>query len=1757
MAFGRPLLRKGARPAVNIPPLKKRRLTYGDDEDEDGVSDDLVDDRQVVLRRDLSEEEDEEDDSALDDEEDLDEELRDLHDEDAWQEGQQAVAGQRRSSPRRRPRGLGLLNILDQDGNFVGGLYHNPTEAQHEVQLENSALVSIFGEEGHMHLQPYHNPLLDEYSQDEPHRSIPALRVRKRRQTRSSQFSKAGMKGNLQDSSATPEPALRRDSASSNKSVRFQDQLENTPATIEEHDDSDDEDDGDFELDGVESDKENAPPRAQNEESTQQDHEVVEEDSSSFSEPEPSDSDWTSSSGTSSSSSSDSESEAVPSNELPAGDNDSSFTSSSDSDSDSDKDVVNSPAKPTKSSSSSSTSSSSGSDSDSELEQIPRKSDISPNTSVEEETRPASVATPPYMGKKTTKARNVRRRKTKVLAALIAKDALPSDANYEDLQKFRENNKEHVEQRRRQRQVGKADPKPGSAEFESRRKALLDSLASGGVGIDEGTTLMEDNLEQQGKVPEIQHAEKADGLAENERSTDQQTTEVATTQAAASPVVHVQDSLGSISEEARLHSTSKDVSQPQSQQKSQHTQSSPQIETSPRRPKLNLAGSKRLLFGSLGLKTPKNKEDESTLQAKLMKNVKPVGRRRSDVKDSPEIANQVDPDDESWKEKIDLRAVECCHEGVELSTPPFPFKQRWDPQQQSGYGRRQSKKKTKHKKRKRNDNTYYQNEYEDSFNDHAQRKSPRREEFEPSNAEPQYEDSTMDYASENQQNATGNHHAKQNDDIQLDYTLPDDDWQDAQRADDQLIREATESAANAVPGSPENPIEVPDDLPEVAEDRSVYKELKVKDCKPGAIVAFQQLEMSPEGGWQPTISTHRTAIIDSVEGDNIVNMILAKRDRPQPKQTHSRLGERIYARFEMPDYSDEDNHDPSRISVIFAELIDPLLLRAADPETYIESREDKERKRKRYEGNLRRFNEIEWSPSKSRAKEQPGEQSLADERGGESNSKTSVELDDLPDFEFYERQMQDFQDHSELTISEPRRHSEPNTTLKTEFLEAQDVTPRPAHSDPVHDSNIRQVFERPVSQPQERTESIALSSPVAAQPSTQARNDISVMMNDAGWQSSVGSAIKKGFQLPEKDLFSPASVKSTASHVPTPGLRKVAKGSKFLILNITPRRGTPVSQPSTPRNCEAPLERRRRTSIAPSPLFVSQSPSPSKKSSNHLKSMVNYWDRTPSGKQTRWFGLEVGNVSFDRKFFLPALRAAGLETQPEEIEFHNCPDAVTIWHQSYHERKMVRAMFMLYLPGGKEENQLRLRDAGTDLTPEHLPTRSIPGGTITFPNIIKKMRELVQADSTETASRPVQRAPDPVVPASDPIEPASDHLSDPLSDPVVTSVLPRKKVSLPKGLGSRQIKWYGLAIGNISFDHNYFLPALHAGGLDTLPEEVQPHFKKGLITIWFQTDRQRKNVREALRNYCGDSKREEWLWLSESGCDGTPPELPFRRVIKNTVDQEKLVEKLSQLVNASGKETVPSPMMDTTVEYPTLPQLEGDSEIFLEPGQRGSPSFAINSSDQLPSTISPPSLRRNNLPASPTLHAKTGSQVNSNASSRQSSQTQPAARHSGPFLDSDSDSDEFPELFSQKFEQRLSQSTFIKPEQFSQESNNSSAPKKATKQKTTKTAKAKAAPKPTSKPASQRSSNQSSLPNLKMEDDSLQSLPQWQQSSQIPQSSQFVDLTISSDPFEVPDHGYDDGDDSYRPSSSLPTGSGWIEKPSTKKGGSGASKRKR
>ena len=183
-------------------------------------------------------ESDDDDDFAPDDEdhEDLHAELNDLRRDSNVdvQGGENGTVGDAQSNSKsnawsqRAARGLGLLALVDENGRPFPG--------------------------------EYENPLLDKYNQDEPSPRVPALRVRKRGSAKVAHSNGKHTSQGAQESSASSARISRRGSAGSNKSVRFDDAEVDTPATVREFEDSD-EDDSDFGITGInESDKENAEP---------------------------------------------------------------------------------------------------------------------------------------------------------------------------------------------------------------------------------------------------------------------------------------------------------------------------------------------------------------------------------------------------------------------------------------------------------------------------------------------------------------------------------------------------------------------------------------------------------------------------------------------------------------------------------------------------------------------------------------------------------------------------------------------------------------------------------------------------------------------------------------------------------------------------------------------------------------------------------------------------------------------------------------------------------------------------------------------------------------------------------------------------------------------------------------------------------------------------------------------------------------------------------------------------------------------------------------------------------------------------------------------------------------------------------------------------------------------------------------------------------------------------------------------------------
>ncbi|WKT49750.1 hypothetical protein QSH57_014697 [Fusarium oxysporum f. sp. vasinfectum] len=310
-----------------------------------------------------------------------------------------------------------------------------------------------------------------------------------------------------------------------------------------------------------------------------------------------------------------------------------------------------------------------------------------------------------------------------------------------------------------------------------------------------------------------------------------------------------------------------------------------------RRHKVDMGAGRRLLLGALGLKNPKTKADEDKLRDSLMKNVKPLQNPRvqaeeAKVNDDKPAEEQPDEDPEAWRKKISYRAVECCHDDVVLSEPPFPFVQRWDPQQQYG-----SMRKRKRASQNFNDESYYE---EDSQQWNGGYDGEYDEEEPP-------------------EGSFGGTGANGDEDIVLNY----DDIPTKHRPEESQFTDT-------------------DDLPSLPSDISTLPGLTLSDMKPGMVATWKQLLMSKATNWQPEM-VPMTGLILSISEDNCMHVLLAKRDREgNDKEYDEHTGQRIYAKFEAPDL-DEDEEDDGRREIPWAEMSDPRLVQPAPPPAMLET----------------------------------------------------------------------------------------------------------------------------------------------------------------------------------------------------------------------------------------------------------------------------------------------------------------------------------------------------------------------------------------------------------------------------------------------------------------------------------------------------------------------------------------------------------------------------------------------------------------------------------------------------------------------------------------------------------------------------------------------------------------------------------------------------------------------------------------------------
>ncbi|KAL8850515.1 MAG: hypothetical protein Q9221_004563 [Calogaya cf. arnoldii] len=856
-----PLLRRPNRPAIHIPPRKRRRLTYDEDDEQDFGAD-----SQIVVHSGSKDElssqsgSDDSEGSAIapDEEEDLLAELV-AEDEEAGVDRQQLGALSTRRP--RKPRGLGLIT--------------------------SSLLVD---ENGKPYPETYDNPLLDMFADGEsveraasPEREKlggpgPASRQRRSRRHH------PGVETSI------PGTGNGKSPGENGKSIPIHESEFDTPATVR-LESSDDSGDDDFEpsdhigMAEEESDKENATPGSQASTDIDEAAELAAKIDSSISSESDSGIDDTSSSGSSSSysSSSDSESEHAPRTRLGLAERDQETSSSGSSSSDS-------------TSSSSEDAPSLSSISKRTADTLTRKENVSSvpiddrDEPDHDESQESRRPVPPGAGRRHTQTRNQRRKDHKKLLRLKESGKLPSTATTADVHALE------------------------AAPFEARRQALLKAISSGGVDVENDPALDQASVGIGSRSPTS--SPRASAMKRSKATTDN--FEKSTASLPDKTLVDVLSTaqpgidLVTGSTRDRNEETVVDI-QGLGQVSQFHTHASPSLlvneditAAAKPRMKLDMDSSRRLLFGALGHKAPKSKEDEVKLKEKLMKDArtlkKPPPQTTGDNNELVTNSLVLLDDNIRWQDKIELSAVECCHDGIELSTPPFPFVQRWDPQQQRGYGAEQTGFSQKSKKRKRNNRNY-----EASFEPVADDTAPDPEPQTPNDVGARLDDNT---------------HESSVRPVPIERIVSD---KNLKAANDQLLWENEETSGDVPKES-----DPPEDLPQIPDHVSALPDLKQAACSAGMIIAFKQLDMSAATNWQPLYSPYRTALVDSVLDDGTLLVKMALRDQPsEERQYHPDTGERIYTKFEMPGYHEDESNNGLR-ELAFGELIDPKLIEAPE-----------------------------------------------------------------------------------------------------------------------------------------------------------------------------------------------------------------------------------------------------------------------------------------------------------------------------------------------------------------------------------------------------------------------------------------------------------------------------------------------------------------------------------------------------------------------------------------------------------------------------------------------------------------------------------------------------------------------------------------------------------------------------------------------------------------------------------------------------------
>ncbi|KAI0537294.1 hypothetical protein GGR58DRAFT_355547 [Xylaria digitata] len=471
---------------------------------------------------------------------------------------------------------------------------------------------------------------------------------------------------------------------------------------------------------------------------------------------------------------------------------------------------------------------------------------------------PAPIPVPPGAGKEKTKRRNARRRAAKLAKRNIQKPHVnDTDVTVTERIPTRDEDGSAIDNE--------------TALFEAKRKALLDAIASGGIEVEpSGKTALDHSFIEADRVKR-KHAEE--GHAENR---------------------------------AVIGTTNKSPSDEEEESASQ------------KRRRIDVGAGRRLVFGALGLRNPKSKEDEDKLRDQLQTDAQLRTDRQLSSRCQPgteEVVNAGDEQDpDMWKLKINYRAVECCHDNIELGPAPFPFQQRWDPQQQTHPAFKKNKRGGQSKRTHRNQSHYY-----DDNRSHKKRR--HHGPYDP--VDGGYDD-TYDRKDDTTNEAN----------IALNY----DDIESQGHDRNHNITNETSQTTDL------------DDLPSLPKDVSGLPILRPGEAQVGMVITWLKWTCSSATSWQPQLSRVAGIVVQVDDDVAALGVCLAKRDRhldENEKRYDYRTGQRIYDRFEAPDLREEteadDDHTDAGVdegyrNVPWADMNDPRILQQPlDPTVELDS----------------------------------------------------------------------------------------------------------------------------------------------------------------------------------------------------------------------------------------------------------------------------------------------------------------------------------------------------------------------------------------------------------------------------------------------------------------------------------------------------------------------------------------------------------------------------------------------------------------------------------------------------------------------------------------------------------------------------------------------------------------------------------------------------------------------------------------------------